>query len=243
MITMKNLKKTYGAKYTLGPLDLRLARGENVALIGPNGAGKSTFFQILTGHLDATEGEAYFGDRPIKPQSFEIKRQIGYLPQNLLLPPWVSGEELLWYAAALHEMKSPKVTIEQMMELWDIVPYKHRPMAACSHGMQKRVGLALAMLHNPDLLILDEPFSGLDLYHVRSLEELIEQRRKSGFTTILSTHNIPYAARICDRILMIRAGKINQFNGWQNAAWETRVQMIEGEFFKPSDNRNGEIQK
>ena len=231
LIALQELTKKYSAEYCLGPLNLEFQPGETIALLGPNGAGKTTLFQLLTGNLDASSGKALYENSPIKPQNFQIKKNFGYLPQDLGLPPWVNAQELLHYAASLYKIPSPKQRIDKLYELWEIDHFKNRPLAACSHGMQKRVGLALATLHNPAMLILDEPFSGLDLFHIRSLENMVKERKAAQLTTILSTHNIPYAARLCDYPLIIKAGKIHSLPAWETGSWEERITLAEQQFF------------
>ena len=232
LMKLESLTKKYGDKYCLGPINLTIHHGETIALIGPNGAGKTTLFSIITGHIDASDGSALFNNQLVKPQAFALKRHFGYLPQDLGFPAWVTPIELLHYNAALHQVENAVQKIQSLLDKWQINDYQHRPLAACSHGMQKRVGLALSTLHNPSLLILDEPFSGLDLYHMKTLENLIVERSQAQQTTILSTHIIPYAARICDHVLIIKAGKIRALDSWQSANWETRITLVEDQFFK-----------
>lgn len=231
-LTAKNIEKLY-PNFKLGPVSLDLNPGECIAFLGHNGAGKSTFFQIITGQLDASSGEVVFSGEKVLPESFMVKRKIGYLPQNLDLPHWVSGHEILSYAANLYELPQSRVT--DLEQYWAITPYRSAALASCSHGMKKRVGLAMATIHDPDLLILDEPFSGLDMLHIRSLTQLLEQRISGGKTTILSTHVIPYAAKICGRALHIKKGEVSEIQDWQQSYFVKRIEVAESLIFKSED--------
>ena len=231
VLEVNNLKKTYGGPFSLGPIEFRLDGGETIALLGKNGAGKSTFFQIITGSMDATDGEVKFLGSKLVPDSFQLKRKMGYLPQNLNLPRWVSGQEILRYGASLFELENRESKVEGALKYWDCDWFANRPLAACSHGMQKRVALALATIHNPELLILDEPFSGLDIYHIRALERVIEVRNAHKKATILCTHIGPYAAKLCQRALLFDDGQMAWLDEWQNADQAKRIDQIERHFF------------
>jgi ABC-type multidrug transport system ATPase subunit len=225
------LSKTYGTAYRLGPLDLTLAAGDTVALLGPNGAGKTTLFQLLTGMSDPSAGEIRLEGKKLTPDTPAIKRRLGYLPQNHYLPRWVSGREILDYGASLYGLPDAQARVDAAVAYWDCAAYAHKPLAACSHGMKKRLALALATLHEPVCLFLDEPYSGLDLYHIHSLDKVIAARRRDGQATILSTHVAPYAARHCNRALVLKAGSLQILSGWEAADFTARVQAIEAAFF------------
>ncbi len=231
LLEVKNLTKSFGEVWKLGPVDLTLAAGEVCALLGKNGAGKTTMFQILTGNMDAGSGEIRLQGNRLTPDVFQLKQKIGYLPQNPVLPRWASGEEILLYAAGLYEISGRQAFVDKLMEYWDCAYYRKKPLAALSHGMQKRVGLALASMHEPDLLILDEPHSGLDLFHIRALDELLVSRQKKQKTTIMSTHIAPYTAKLCDRVLIIESGVVSQLAGWESQNFVERIAAIEAHFF------------
>ncbi|MFW7377636.1 MAG: ABC transporter ATP-binding protein [Oligoflexus sp.] len=235
LLTVADLKMEYpSSQFHLGPLTFQLEKQRVMAILGQNGAGKSTLFQMLTGNLRPAAGTIHISGQRMLPDRPEVKRMIGYLPQSLQLPHWVNGWELLAYAIKLYGLDQPEERRQAALQYWDCESYQYKPLAACSHGMQKRVGLALATIHNPDLLILDEPFSGLDLYHIRSLQNVIQKRREQGQATILSTHIAPYAAQLCDEVMLIQNGQIHMIKEWQNADLMSRVGMIEGFFFPES---------
>jgi ABC-type multidrug transport system ATPase subunit len=236
VLKTENLVKEFEGGFRLGPVNLTLTPGETLALVGKNGAGKSTFFQMITGNSDPTDGHIYFGEELLVPDKPELKRRIGYLPQHHDLPAWVTGRELISYAAKLYELKDPKVLARETLARWGAEEYAHKPIAACSHGMQKRIGLGLATMHEPDLLILDEPFSGLDLTHIKSLENLVKERATQKKVTILSTHITPYCARLATRVMMIANGQMEPLNTWTELDELQRALALENAFFKSSQS-------
>ncbi len=236
-LSLNELSKSFSSSgFQLGPLTLDIKPGERLALFGKNGAGKSTLFQILTGHLGAESGEVrVFGER-MKLDAHELKMRMGYLPQHLELPRWVSAHDIITYALKLHGLDEIAIIRKQILERWDAVDYANKPLGACSYGMQKRVALALATLHKPDILILDEPFSGLDLYHIRTLEDLLAERTSEQIT-IVSTHVASHVAKLCERAATIREGRIEEIDSWPTADFMRRLDLMEEQFF-PSSKRS-----
>lgn len=216
--------------FQLGPLDLHMEEGDSLALFGKNGAGKSTLFHMITGHLRPDSGRIQVFGETLKMDAFALKRRMGYLPQNLDLPRWVSGFDIITYAMKLHGMNPIATERQKILDYWDCSSFAHKPLAACSYGMQKRIALALASMHKPDLLILDEPFSGLDLYHIRALEELLEQRRGQQLT-IVSTHVAAYAAKLSNKAATMRDGHLKPLLPWTDADFMTRIKLMEDQFF------------
>ncbi len=226
ILKLNQVKKTYGQQFHLGPFNLDVAQGDCLAVIGINGSGKSTFFQMITGNLEATSGEIFLGSQKVVIERFDLKRQFGYLPQNTHLPPWINGFEALTYAGSLLGITDEKI-IEAKMQYWDCASYRYTPIDTCSYGMQKRISLALATLHDPHFLILDEPFSGLDLNHTFTLEKYLRQRQTKNQTTLLSTHVSPYIIRLCNRVVAIDKGKVFELTDWQGLSSEEKEQQIE----------------
>lgn len=231
MLRTESLTKSYGDAFKLGPVDLTVKAGETLALLGKNGAGKTTLFQMLTGNLDASAGQVFLADKRLTPDTPAVKRDVGYLPQNPVLPRWVTGREILLYAAKLYALPDAKKHVEAREAYWDCADYKDKPLAALSYGMQKRLGLALATLRDPPLVVLDEPFSGLDLFHIKALDDAIEARAKQGLATIVSTHDAANAAKLCHRALIVDAGTIHALTGWESAGFVERISLIENAFF------------
>lgn len=216
--------------FSLQSINLELFSGDNVALIGPNGAGKTTFFELITGNSDATGGEIQLNGQKFRPEFFALKKDMGYLSQDISLPLWVSPKELLAYSASLHGIANKKSAIDEQIALWQIEPYLNRPIASCSHGMKKRAGLAIALLHDPGLLILDEPFAGLDILHISSLKKVIKSRHENGRTSIVSTHILPYASELCNRAFTIKSGLIAEIQSWKDTPRDLQQKIVEDHF-------------
>ncbi len=176
--------------FKLGPVDLELRGGTSLAVVGPNGSGKSTLFQILTGNSPATSGQVLLSGRPIS----ESRKSCGYLPQHNLLPLWATPDELCRYSGGM--LASDAGAANNALAYWDCLDFSHRPVGTLSSGMRKRVGLAVATLHNPRLLVLDEPFEALDLGHIAALRQEIQRRTAAGDITIFATHIASFAAEL-----------------------------------------------
>ena len=228
-LSLQELTKQYHGGFSYGPVSIEVPEGATVAVFGRNGAGKSTMFQMITGNSDRTSGNVFWGDQKISPDAVDVKRRMGYLPQESDLPAWVTPQEILNWCAKLHQMDA--TAVQDSLERWDITSWSKRPLAACSHGMQKRVGLALATMHDPELLILDEAFNALDILHTRTLELMIRSRAKTGKTTLISTHTPLLAASLCDSAWILDAGKLKPLTKWIGAGLEARTTLIEDEFF------------
>lgn len=232
LLQLTDLKKTYEkGQYIFGPVTLSFDRGTTLGVLGKNGAGKTTLFQMITGNLIPSEGRISVGGHRIMLDDPEPKRSIGYLPQALDLPRWVTAFELLNYALQLYGLENPQKRRDAALEYWDCQSFAHKPLAACSHGMQKRVGLALSTIHEPKLLILDEPFSGLDLYHIRALQQSIARRKEEGLLTMLSTHIAPYAAQLCNQAILVEQGNVALHKTWPDINVQQRIDAIEQFFF------------
>lgn len=232
-LKLDDVELTYpSSNFSLGPISLTINKGECIGLMGENGAGKSTLFQLITGNLRANTGKIHLGAERMLPENFLLKQKIGYMPQNLELPKWVSGKEVLNYAINLYDLPNPEQLCQDTMKYWDCQSYANKPLAACSHGMKKRVALGLASIHQPELLILDEPFSGLDLFHIKALQDLILARKKQHKITILCTHIAPYTARLCDSLLTLANGKISSMDTWSKGDYLKKIEDIENIFFQ-----------
>ena len=218
--------------FSLGPISMKIQPGDCIGLMGQNGAGKSTLFQIITGNLKPKEGTVTILGDQMTLESYQLKQKIGYLPQNLELPKWVTANEVLSYAADLYQLNNRENILTETLEKWDCTSFSSKPLAACSHGMKKRVALGLATIHDPDLLILDEPFSGLDLFHIKALQDTITHRKNHGKATILCTHIAPYTAKLCESAFTLSSGQMGTVDTWQQESYLERVETIEAIFFQ-----------
>ena len=209
MIKVDNIVKYYGEHLALKGVSYTINKGEIVGFLGPNGAGKSTMMRIITGYLPATSGYVYLDDYEIYDNPIELKRRIGYMPENISLYTEMTVIDYLKFAAKLKgiERKHIKSALENTIEITGLTKYRDRIIGHLSKGYRQRTGIAQAIIHDPEVLILDEPTSGLDpnqLIEVRSLIKSLGGTR----TVILSTHILSEVEDTCERALIIDSGEL-----------------------------------
>ena len=209
MIKVDNIVKYYGEHLALKGVSYTINKGEIVGFLGPNGAGKSTMMRIITGYLPATSGYVYLDDYEIYDNPIELKRRIGYMPENISLYTEMTVIDYLKFSAKLKgiERKHIKSALENTIEITGLTKYKDRIIGHLSKGYRQRTGIAQAIIHDPEVLILDEPTSGLDpnqLIEVRSLIKSLGGTR----TVILSTHILSEVEDTCERALIIDSGEL-----------------------------------
>ena len=209
MIKVENLTKRYAAVTAIQDLNFEVAKGEVVGFLGPNGAGKSTTMRILTGYLPATSGRASIAGFDIFAQSIEARRCTGYLPENTPLYTDMRVGEYLRYRANLKGVPGSKVTerVGDVLELCSLRDRERSLIGSLSKGYRQRVGLADALVHDPELLILDEPTIGLDPNQIRQVRELIKNLGGKR-TLLISTHILPEVEIMCTRVIVIHKGQI-----------------------------------
>ncbi|AWV99650.1 ATP-binding cassette domain-containing protein [Arcticibacterium luteifluviistationis] len=208
-ISIKNLTKVYGTQRAIDGISFDIQKGEIVGFLGPNGAGKSTTMKILTGYLEATEGEAMVNDYSLSTQAKLAQASIGYLPEHNPLYLEMYIREFLEFAGSLYNMKG-KALKDRVAELIDMVGLdreKHKKIGQLSKGYRQRVGLAQALIHDPEILILDEPTTGLDPNQLSEIRNLIKTVGKDK-TVIFSTHIMQEVDSICERVIVLNQGKI-----------------------------------
>lgn len=208
-IIVENLTKTYGLQKAVDDISFRVKTGEVLGFLGPNGAGKTTTMKAITTYLMPTQGDVKVGQYSIYDDPDEIKRQIGYLPENNPLYEEMPVIDYLKYVAKLQGIEKSKVkeSILSMVDLCGLEGEKHKKIGELSKGYKQRVGLAQALIHDPKVLILDEPTSGLDPNQIVEIRELIKKIGREK-TVILSSHILAEVEATCDRILIINNGKI-----------------------------------
>jgi ABC-2 type transport system ATP-binding protein len=208
-IRIENLSKRYGSQTAVDAISFEVKTGEILGFLGPNGAGKSTSMKMITGYLGIGEGDILLGGRSVRQYGDELKKHIGYLPENNPLYLDMTVMDYLHFSAALQGV--PKDKIEErsrlMVRLCGLNAEKHKKIGELSKGYRQRVGLAQAMIHDPEVLILDEPTTGLDPNQIVEIRKLIRELGQQK-TVILSTHILPEVEATCDRILIINKGKI-----------------------------------
>ncbi|MBP9707477.1 MAG: ABC transporter ATP-binding protein [Oligoflexales bacterium] len=231
MLKITQLNKKFPSGFLLGPINLEVQANDCIAILGHNGSGKTTLFQIITGNLDPSDGEVNLDSEKIFMDCFSIKKEIGYLPQNPALPKWISGRELLNYISGLEQDDVYKSeNIQNLIDYWECREFIDRPLEACSHGMQKRIGLCIASLRKPKLMVLDEPFSGLDLNHTLRLVKLLQNRKIEGSPTIFSCHIPQYIAKLADWVYFLKNGSLIKAESWQGLDLLQRINVIEAHF-------------
>lgn len=209
MIKVEGLTKTYAGVTAIRDLDFSVEKGEIVGFLGPNGAGKSTTMRILSCYLPATGGRASVAGFDVASQSREVRSRVGYMPENVALYPEMRVQEYLEYRAALKGVRGRRnrQRVNAVKELCNLRDVEHKLIGALSKGYRQRVGLADALLHDPDLLILDEPTIGLDPNQIRQVRQLIKDLGKRH-TILLSTHILTEVEMTCTRVLIINKGRI-----------------------------------
>ena len=208
-ITIQNLTKQYGPQKAVDNLSFEVKTGEILGFLGPNGAGKSTTMKMITGYLGIGDGHVTFGDKSLAENGDLIKRHIGYLPENNPLYMEMPVIDYLEFCAALQGIAKEKIDerTKEMIRVCGLNNEKHKKIGELSKGYRQRVGLAQAMIHDPEILILDEPTTGLDPNQIVEIRKLIRELGKEK-TVILSTHILPEVEATCDRILIINKGRI-----------------------------------
>ena len=209
MIEVQHLTKRYGPVTAVEDISFRVERGEIFGFLGPNGAGKTTTMRILTGYMPATDGKAIVAGFDVFEQPLEAKRRTGYLPETPPLYPDMTVGEYLNFVAKIKGVASAgrKERIRAVMERTRVADMVDRQCGKLSKGYKQRVGLAQALIHNPDVLILDEPTAGLDPKQINETRELIKELA-GDHTIILSTHILPEVSQTCQRVGIINKGKI-----------------------------------
>lgn len=225
-VEVKNITKYYGEQPALQDVSFSLKKGEITGFLGPNGAGKSTMMKILTGYIPASSGSAIVNGFEIGRENLKIKQQTGYLPEHNPLYPDMYVREYLHYNAAIY--KVPKSEAEQALIKTGLLPEVHKKIGQLSKGYRQRVGLAAAILHNPEILILDEPTTGLDPNQLIEIRELIKNLGKEK-TVLLSTHIMQEVEAVCDRVIIINHGKI-VLDSYLEDLRKNEEQIVEVEF-------------
>jgi ABC-2 type transport system ATP-binding protein len=210
IIQLQDIHKSYGSTPVLKGINLSVSAGQVVGYIGPNGAGKSTTIKILIGMLPDYTGEATVLGMDVKTNSLDIKRRIGYVPENAALYDTLTPMEYLQFIGQLYGLENGQIEHKalELLRLFQLNDYAHARMTTFSKGMRQKVLLISGLLHNPDVIFLDEPLSGLDANAVVLVKEIIRQLANSGKTVFYSSHIMDVVEKISDRIIIINQGQI-----------------------------------
>lgn len=209
-LSAEALVKDFGDVRAVDGVDLEIPKGSFYGIAGPNGAGKSTTLRMLTGMLRPDAGVAKVGEIQVWPNPLQAKAMLGFVPDNPVLFDRLTAPEMLQYAGMLRGMP-PEVIVERSAELLrvlDLDDSRDRLIADFSLGMVKRIGLGVAMLHSPRVLVLDEPFGALDPVNAQVIEDLLQRYRSGGGTVVFASHVMDVVQRLCDRVVVIDQGKV-----------------------------------
>lgn len=208
MIRTENLTKEYDGFIAVDDLNLNVTKGEIYGFLGPNGAGKTTTILMLLGILKPTRGKVYLLDRELSLDPMTIKSKIGVVSENQYLYKDMTAEEYLDFFADLYQVEDRWKKIDRLLEEMNLMGFKKKTLETFSHGMRQKVGFARALLHDPEILILDEPNSGLDPNGVKQIRDLISRENKTGKTILISSHLLSEVEKLCGKVGIINRGKL-----------------------------------
>lgn len=237
-VIVEEVSKLYGEQRALDAVSLTISKGEIVGLLGPNGAGKSTLMKILTCFIPPTMGKASVMGHDVQDEPLAVQRVVGYLPETNPLYTDMYIREYLSFVAGLHGLKGKKAEkrIEELIALTGLEVEIHKKIGMLSKGYRQRVGLAQAMMHEPEVLILDEPTAGLDPNQLLEIRQLIKDIGREK-TVILSTHIMQEVEAVCNRVVIINKGRIVADDTTENITRGTGSDMVEIEFAKPVEKQ------
>ena len=233
-IKVQHINKLYGAQKALNDVSFEVGSNQIIGFLGPNGAGKSTMMKILTCYIPPSSGSAEVCGFDIATQSIEVRKQIGYLPEHNPLYLDMYVKEFLEFVGGIYRLRNTKTRVAEMIHLTGLEAEQNKKIGALSKGYRQRVGLAQAMIHNPKVLIMDEPTTGLDPNQLEEIRSLIKALGKEK-TVMLSTHIMQEVEAICDRVIIINKGEIVANDETKNLQQNTTRQIITVEFDKNPD--------
>jgi ABC-2 type transport system ATP-binding protein len=228
-IDASQLRKTYGTRAAVRDLTLQVGRGEAFGFLGPNGAGKSTSIKMLLGLVKPTGGRALLLGQPVGTR--EVRARIGFLPEHFRFYDWLSASELILFHGRLCGLAEGALRrkIPLLLERVGLGAQSNKPIRSFSKGMMQRVGLAQAIVNDPEILFLDEPTSGLDPSGRKLVRDVISEQRSRGATVFLNSHLLGEVEQSCDRVAFIRDGRIvgrYEMGGWQSAQTEVEIRVV-----------------
>jgi ABC-2 type transport system ATP-binding protein len=210
MIKLSGLTKRYGKFTAVDGLDLEIPRGALFGFLGPNGAGKTTTLRMIAGILKPTGGTVEIAGENVAANPLAAKSRLGYIPDRPFVYDKLTGAEFLRFTASLFGQEGPAIErrIEELLELFELTPWKDELTESYSHGMRQKLIISSALVHRPDVIVVDEPMVGLDPKSGRLLKDLFRRFVDRGGTVLMSTHTLEIAEGMCDRIAIIRGGKL-----------------------------------
>lgn len=237
MIEIKNVSKSYDGKVkALNDISFKIDNGEIFAFIGHNGAGKTTMIKSLVGILDFDSGDILINGKSIKKEPIECKREMAYVPDNPDLYENTTGLDFINFMCDIYDvsLEDRKVNIEKYSKMFEMDGKLGSDISSYSHGMKQKVALIAALSHNPDVLIMDEPFVGLDPKAVFDMKEVMHKMAKEGKTIFFSTHILDVAEKLCDRVAIIKKGEIVKIGKMKDIKGDESLEQV---FLELGDNQ------
>jgi len=242
IVSIRNLQKKYGTKQVLHGINLDINSGQIIGYIGPNGAGKSTTVKILCGLISDFQGEISIFGKDLRTQTIEIKKQVGYIPENAVLYESLTPLEFMEFIGSMRSL-NPEQTrqkAEALMSIFEMKPHLNQRISTFSKGMRQKVLICSSLLHNPDLIFMDEPLSGLDANSVIMVKEMLIHLAKEGKTIFYSSHLMDVVEKISDRIILIDQGKVIADGSFDELRKISNDENLEKMFTRLTGNTNHE---
>lgn len=210
MIELRNIVKRFGDLVAVNDISLTVGRGEFFAVLGPNAAGKTTTIKILTGLIKPTSGAAVVAGYDVQTQPLEVRRRLAYVPDFPFLYDKLTPWEFIRFTGQMFRMDESKLEAKAtgLVQRFNLEPYLRKPIEGLSHGTRQRVAIVSALLHDPEVFVIDEPMVGLDPHHARVVKDVLKERTLQGMTVFLSTHQLSVAEEMADRIGIIHQGRL-----------------------------------
>ena len=210
MVELSNVTKKFGSFIAVDNVTLSIPKGQFFGFLGPNGAGKTTTIKMLTGLYEPTSGTCRIDGHDVRTEPLEAKRRFGYVPDQPYLYDKLTGREFLYFTGGLYRLSEDllRQRIEECIDVFEIGPFIDKRAEEYSQGMRQRIVLTAAMLHDPQVLIIDEPLVGLDPRSSRLVKNTLKEKTRTGLTIFMSTHLLEIVEELCDRIAIIKEGRI-----------------------------------
>jgi ABC-2 type transport system ATP-binding protein len=240
MLEASGLTKYYGSVLAVHAIDFAIEPGQVLGYLGPNGSGKSTTVKMLTGLLEPSDGKVLFNGADIQRDLVGYRKHLGYVPEEANLYPYLTGYEYLELVGTLRSMPPARMRgkIDSFLELFSLFPHRHISLSSYSKGMRQRILLISALMDNPDVLILDEPLSGLDVTSALIFRHLIQSLSAKGKTIFYCSHVLEVVEKVCSRLLILRKGQVIASGGTQEVRQRIGQDSLENTFLQLVEDRN-----
>lgn len=243
MLEVRNLIKRYNRIAAVDGVSFTVRPGEILGYLGPNGAGKSTTVKILTGLIESTSGQIYFQGEDTRKDLTAFQRRFGYVPEEPHLYPHLGGREYLQLVGRLRRLPRPvlEARMDELLRLFGLWEDRHSPLSSYSKGMRQKILLSGALLHDPELLILDEPFSGLDVTTALVLRTLLHRLAAAGKSILYSSHVLEVVERVCTEVVILRKGKVVAHDRVERLRDLMKQASLEGVFAQLTEQEDPEV--